>query len=318
MMSSESVPPASLLIIHEVDHEAESLVGLIFEGDANEFVIQRACDIVAARKKMAIHDFDVVLMDTALPDVNGVVAVRAICDGWNAQSPALIVLVDQEAEQTLAVAMTECAHSYLIKQECNARSILRALRVAIRQRSDRLLSALQQHPGDSNDALRLLRRSNYALSLLPRDMPPVLADLVSHLSTSGGANEAVLAALSVAVSRLQEDMKVVREDVKETSGEVKELLLQVARMCTNHDSLERTLQARTLTVTQLEATVSGPGTSLVNRLDQLERAHHERQSARATRHQTLRDALVQMVPVVLTWIGAFVTGLVFYLGRGKP
>jgi len=211
--------------------------------------------------------------------------------------------------------MTECAHSYLIKQEVTSKSLLRALRIAIRQRTDRQLTALQQHPGDSSDAQRLLRRSNWAMSMLPRDMPPVLADLVSHLSTSGGANEAVLAALSVSVNRLQDDMKAVGSDVKAMSGEMREVSSQLATLCSNHQTMERAIAQKTVTITQLEAVVHGPDTSLVSRVDRIEREHTAQQNARSTRHQTFREMFVQLVPVIATWIGALLTGFFLYFGH---
>ena len=79
-----------------------------------------------------IYDYDLILLDLGLPDVEGLEAVRRA----HAAAPRvpLVVLTGQDDEALALKALQEGAEDYLVKGKIDTRSLLRALRYAIERK----------------------------------------------------------------------------------------------------------------------------------------------------------------------------------------
>jgi len=85
-----------------------------------------------AKKHLANHVVDVVLLDLGLPDAQGLGAIRQT----HAAAPRvpLVVLTGLEDESVAAHALQEGAQDHLIKGQVDARGLLRALRYAVERK----------------------------------------------------------------------------------------------------------------------------------------------------------------------------------------
>jgi diguanylate cyclase (GGDEF)-like protein/PAS domain S-box-containing protein len=90
-------------------------------------------DLAAAERHLAGHGIDVVLLDLELPDAPGVEAVRRIHKAL--PRVAMVLLCDPGSEPTAVEAMQAGAQDYLIKDEMEARELMRALRNAVERRT---------------------------------------------------------------------------------------------------------------------------------------------------------------------------------------
>src|ERR1700722_18785132 len=91
----------------------------------------------AAEKHLVQHAVDIILLDPGLPDAQGLAAIRRA----HAAAPRvpLVVLTALDDELLAEQALQEGAQDYLVKDQIERRSLLRALRYATeRKRLERL------------------------------------------------------------------------------------------------------------------------------------------------------------------------------------
>ncbi|MGI8706405.1 MAG: response regulator [Sphingomicrobium sp.] len=123
----------SLLVVEDSPGDARLLREMFSEDGANSTVMTHVDTMEAAEKHLAVHDFDIVLLDLGLPDAQGLEAVRRA----RAAAPAmpLVVLSGLDDERVALEALQGGAQDYLIKGQIDSRGLLRALRYAIERKS---------------------------------------------------------------------------------------------------------------------------------------------------------------------------------------
>jgi diguanylate cyclase (GGDEF)-like protein/PAS domain S-box-containing protein len=89
-------------------------------------------EMAAADRHLAGHSIDVVLLDMELPDAPGVEGVRRIRAALS--RVPIVLLCDACNEPTAVQAMQAGAQDYLIKDEVEARELMRALRNAVERK----------------------------------------------------------------------------------------------------------------------------------------------------------------------------------------
>ena len=96
------------------------------------FGLTGVVDMAAAERYLAGHSIDVVLLDLELPDAPGLEGVRRI----HVARPrvAIVLVCDAGNEPTAAQAMQSGAQDYLIKDEFEARELMRAMRNAVERK----------------------------------------------------------------------------------------------------------------------------------------------------------------------------------------
>ncbi|WP_088346353.1 MULTISPECIES: EAL domain-containing protein [Rhodomicrobium] len=102
------------------------------EGSANADLVH-ATSMSQAKLLLAAQSIDIIVLDPALPDANGLDAIRQI----RAIAPRVpvVVLADFDDETMAAVALQEGVQHYLVKNRIDARALLLALRHSIERKS---------------------------------------------------------------------------------------------------------------------------------------------------------------------------------------
>lgn len=126
-MDPASAPLHVLLV--EDDDDYAAFVRSQLEAGSVPIVLDRVATATAAAAALTRDSFDVVLVDLALPDSNGLATVeRLLANG--AVAP-LIVLTSTDDEETAVQAVQRGAQDYLIKSRTDAELLQRSIRYAI-------------------------------------------------------------------------------------------------------------------------------------------------------------------------------------------
>ncbi|MBF0185427.1 MAG: cyclic nucleotide-binding domain-containing protein [Magnetococcales bacterium] len=94
-------------------------------------------------------EFDLILMDLHLPDGHGYEETFLPLLAQARQTP-VIVLTSLDDDQTAIQAVEEGAEDYLVKQQCNRKSVLRAIHYAISRHKKRLPAPYPSAPLDDS------------------------------------------------------------------------------------------------------------------------------------------------------------------------
>jgi diguanylate cyclase (GGDEF)-like protein/PAS domain S-box-containing protein len=122
-----------LLLVVDNPGDARLLREMVNERAASSVTELTHVETLAeAEKHLSEREVDVILLDLALPDAQGMGAVRRA----KAAAPrvALVVLTGVDDELLAAQALQEGAQDYLIKSQIEARGLLRALRYAVERK----------------------------------------------------------------------------------------------------------------------------------------------------------------------------------------
>ncbi|MBT8336444.1 MAG: response regulator, partial [Gemmatimonadetes bacterium] len=136
-----SPTPISVLLV-EADPEGDSLTGCLARAggmDGVDLEVQRAGTLEEALERLAEPGIDVVLLDLALPDSQGIVTLERAA----ARAPDVpLIIVADEADDRMALATAQAgAQDYWICDEMRPGAVGRALLYAIERH--RLISALR-------------------------------------------------------------------------------------------------------------------------------------------------------------------------------
>ncbi len=99
---------------------------------SEEFVIERANDLVSALDRIREHDFDVIVADLDLPDSSGAETAYQICR--YAKKVPLVVLTEIDDEKIELNALKAGAQDFLVKGNLQPDSIWRAIRHSIERK----------------------------------------------------------------------------------------------------------------------------------------------------------------------------------------
>ena len=161
--------PIRVLLVESDAVEASRLRGLLQTTLAKGLEITEIRDLEAALSRLRDQPFDVVLLDLDLPDSGGLDTLGRAKAA--AAAVPMIVLSDEQDDDSAIQALRLGAQDFLVKSEINSRVILRSLRHAVERH--RLLSELRDarqraHFNATHDALTRLPNRSYFQDQLKR------------------------------------------------------------------------------------------------------------------------------------------------------
>jgi len=125
--------PVKVLLVEDNPDHARLLRRMLIEPGSLETELTHVERMSEAEKHLARHAVDIIVIDLALPDAQGLGAVRRA----HAAAPRvpIIVLTGLDDESLSVKALQEGAQDYLIKGQIDACGLMRALRYAIERKS---------------------------------------------------------------------------------------------------------------------------------------------------------------------------------------
>ena len=148
------------VLLIEDDDAYAAVVGA--ELQASPIQLQRVASLHGARRILAGHQFDAILLDLALPDSEGVATVEAV--QRLAPEIPIVVLTGAADDEQSVTSVQLGAQDYLLKQDVNGTALVRAVRYAIER------AALLRRLHDSEARFRAMVENSYdAITLVGAD-----------------------------------------------------------------------------------------------------------------------------------------------------
>jgi PAS domain S-box-containing protein len=148
-MNGDSI---KLLLIEDNAELSRLISGMLSQTENPSFQITSATHLSQGVEHLAAGAIDLVVLDLALPDAQGLEGLNQL----RAQNPAvpIVVLTGLEDENTALESLREGAQDYLLKGEMSQPMLVRAIRYAIeRQRGEEARSRLAAIVESSKDAI---------------------------------------------------------------------------------------------------------------------------------------------------------------------
>ena len=193
--------------------------------NGSDVVVEHVDQLAVAGERLAAEQFDVVLLDLSLPDVNGVKGVETLCA--SAPDVPLVVLTTLADDGLAVAALAAGAHDYLTTGRDDARVVRHAVRHAIerhRWRRDRV--ALLTRERDARTAAeRAARVRDEVLGMVSHDLrSPLTAIAMSANALLEGSGE--LPVLASAIVRSSEwALRIIRDLLDATAIEAGRLAI---------------------------------------------------------------------------------------------
>ncbi|HEY9870777.1 MAG TPA: response regulator [Candidatus Obscuribacterales bacterium] len=124
-----SVPTIQVLLIDGDEHDQAVTRQLLCSGDYGSFRVSAERSLETALAALRGGEFDVVLMDLALPDSDGIESFRTVAEQW--PDTPVVVLSGAGNEKPGMQAVREGAQDFLVKGEADECAIARALLFAV-------------------------------------------------------------------------------------------------------------------------------------------------------------------------------------------
>ena len=170
--------PLSILLVEDSPGDAHLFEEEARDGGLAEIKLTHASRVDEALRVYEPGAFDLILLDLNLPDAKGIRTVERMLAA--APSTPLVVLTtladDSLAEQAIAAG----AEDYLVKGECEAWQLARALRHAVARR--KRFAAHQRSPEQADGADAALPATWFGDLGLRSTLPNVFDDLVGTVS----------------------------------------------------------------------------------------------------------------------------------------
>src|SRR5260370_7477076 len=109
------------VLVVDDNHDFRSAVRDVLEGDLQTRVVGEACDGLQAISLTANLQPDLILMDIAMPLMNGLEATSAIRERWPKVIVVLVTAIPSNSYQQLPDR--RCANAFLPKEEMGSRLI---------------------------------------------------------------------------------------------------------------------------------------------------------------------------------------------------
>jgi CheY-like chemotaxis protein len=292
------MPVTSILLVEPVNADATLVMSYL--GDREDadgsFQVDRVRTLSEALERLGADQYDAVLLDPALPDSVSDVSITQICDACVRSAALVLVLTSDASRRLFDDAIAACAQDVLLKPEVTASSIRRSIHAAVgrhtRQRLRDLQTANQKPETRQDEALTALRRVNQC------DRAPTLKR-VEDLTTGSVATETVLAILNERFEAQLKATEDLRLSLKDVTAHQTGLDIKMARLTTRVQPL----------IEMIEGSTADGSRGLAVRLDRLETKDCEQTGQSAEGRQVWWSLILQMLPVILSWIAA---ALVYY------
>src|SRR5262245_11850646 len=144
--------PTRILLVEDNDALARMMSDMLAQAANAAFSVEVVDRLASAMGCIAEGGIELVLLDLALPDSQGINTFAEIYN--RAPDVPIVVLTALENETVALTALHDGAQDYLIKSEINARTLVRAIRYAIeRKRGEEARSQLAAIVESSHDAI---------------------------------------------------------------------------------------------------------------------------------------------------------------------
>jgi DNA-binding response OmpR family regulator len=206
-----------ILLVEDNEGDAVLVEEYVAEAGCGQFVVRRAKTMAEGQALLASYAPQVILLDLNLPDSKGLETLERFCmlpGGQGGPRPPIIVLTSFDDQEMADRAIQGCAQDYLVKNDVNAKVLLRSIRFAIQRHGkeevDRMLRDPGEADGDQKEALEVLQRVNRTA---PGEVSPAAGRpepkqdsslLLEHFTTGSRATEVILTGLGQRLARLEE------------------------------------------------------------------------------------------------------------------
>jgi DNA-binding response OmpR family regulator len=252
-----------ILLVEDNEGDAVLVEEYVNEAGTGQFVLRRAKTMAEGQQLLAEYMPQVILLDLNLPDSKGLDTLERFCmldGGADRPRPPIIVLTSLDDQEMADRAIKGCAQDYLIKNDVNARVLLRSIRFAIQRHGKSEMDKIQKNPEtigeNQHEALAVLQRVNRTApgevgsANVERavDIKHDSSLLLEHYTTGSRATELVLTGLNGRIHKLELDQHdyAVNEARRETLWlQLERLLLGNGRgpLAARLETLEKTLLA---------------------------------------------------------------------------
>ena len=134
-----ALPKISMLLIENDSHDAQVIKAILAKPRNQEFSVLHVETLNEGLTQLQTGSFDVVMIDLALPDCQGLETALAVQD--RARAP-VIVVASIDDEEVASQFLEKGIQDYLLREEINSRLLLRSINYAIQQK--RSLDELQK------------------------------------------------------------------------------------------------------------------------------------------------------------------------------
>ncbi len=118
------------VLVLEGDTAQEQIIrGMLAPAENPQFVLESASRLSLGLERLAVGEFDLILLDLNLPDSQGLNMFQAVT--MAARAAPLVVLADVEDETLALRLLREGAQDYLLKSRVDSRRLGRAIRFAL-------------------------------------------------------------------------------------------------------------------------------------------------------------------------------------------
>lgn len=123
-----------ILLVEDDSGDAELLYELLEQVPNMQFDVTHVTRLAEATKQTNVEPYDVILLDLALPDSEGMNTIRSMVGA--APSIPIVVLTGNNDEETGLEALRNGAQDYLVKGQVDSGSVTRAMRFAIQRHQE--------------------------------------------------------------------------------------------------------------------------------------------------------------------------------------
>lgn len=123
-----------ILLVEDDSGDAELLYELLEQVPNMQFDVTHVKRLAEATKQTNVEPYDVILLDLALPDSEGMNTIRTMVGA--APSIPIVVLTGNNDEETGLEALRNGAQDYLVKGQVDSGAVTRAMRFAIQRHQE--------------------------------------------------------------------------------------------------------------------------------------------------------------------------------------
>ena len=123
-----------ILLVEDDSGDAELLYELLEQVPNMQFDVTHVKRLAEATKQTNVEPYDVILLDLALPDSEGMNTIRSMVGA--APSIPIVVLTGNNDEETGLEALRNGAQDYLVKGQVDSGAVTRAMRFAIQRHQE--------------------------------------------------------------------------------------------------------------------------------------------------------------------------------------
>jgi len=131
-----------VLLIEDDANEAERIEAALARKGGKPYGIERATSLSGALVLLAQSGFAIILLDLSLPDGPGITAFEQVSQA--APDALIVILSSEDDEETASLAVQNGAEDYLVKDQVDARWLLRTLNYLIERKAARQALTLSE------------------------------------------------------------------------------------------------------------------------------------------------------------------------------